>query len=346
MPLLPQEIMQLAKVIDAELNIPTLTMHAAGVGVTLGNIAPGAQLFESAVKLLNEVNNQVPPRDRQLLQLFQAGANPPLSALARDLLVPPYFPPADPHDAILLGDTPFVARDGLRQSLRKFTTPLGNSTHVLVVRGAEPCGKSYSWQFLRHLSWTTVGAQAMPLRLKNTRYTPRQFVEQALMLLGLDPKALPPAADDPQLALVDPYINAFKGQLVNLARPYWLVIDDINDPSVTPELRAAAYAMAFAVEDVRPQRLWLVLLGYNEEITDPELNAIAQDDAEFPPPQLVAQHLETIAKAKANPLPAGRALEIAKLLFARFAKLDKAAMNTLTRLVQEMGEKLRAGLQP
>lgn len=347
MTLMSQEISKLATAIAQELNIPALTMIASTLNVPLPNLAPGATLFESALRLINHLNAETPPRDRELLALLGNGPNPTLRALALDLQRPSYFSPtADPHDAIVLGTTAFVARDALRASLRKFTAFSPYTTRVLIVRGSEPGGKTFSWEFLRHLAFYSAGALAMRLRLRNTRYTPRQFVAQAMALLGLDPAVLPPDTDAPQLSVVDPFINAFKGQLVNLEQSYWLVVDDLNDPSVTPEILSAAYALALAVEEQRPQKLWLALLGYNEEITDHELHAIALDDAEFPDAALVARHFDVISSATPKPLPAGRAREIADLLFTKFPRLDKEAMSKLTRLVEDAGAKLQQGIHP
>jgi hypothetical protein len=347
MPLGPIQVVQLATAINDQLNIPALTLIASKLGVNLPNIAPGATLFESATRLINHLNTQIPPRDADLLVELRQGNNPQLQALANVLLQPSYFAPTgDAHDAIVLGTTAFFARDQLRASLRKFTSPNPNTTRVLVVRGSEPGGKTFTWEFLRHLAFVKVGATPMRLRLRNTSYTPRQFVEQALRLLNLDPNVLPPAADDPQHALVDPFINAFKGEVVRLARPYWLVVDDLNDPTVTPQLRDAAYALGFAVEESRPPNLWLALLGYNPDITDSELHAVAIDEAEFPTPALVARHFDALATAGLNPLPDGRARAIADLLFAKYPTLDKEAMAKLTRSFESMGENLRAGRQP
>ena len=89
-------------------------------------------------------------------------------------------------------------------------------------------------------------------------------------------------ADEPQLARIHPLINSLMGQVVHLKRRYWLAIDDINDPAVTPPIRDVLYAIACSVEDDRPENLWLALLGYNSLITDSELRWVAQDDARFP----------------------------------------------------------------
>jgi hypothetical protein len=152
--------------------------------------------------------------------------------------------------------------------------------------------------------------------------------------------------DDPQLARIDPLINWFKGQLVNLKKPYWLVIDDLNDPSTTPSMREAAYAIAYVVEELKPQNLWVTLLGYNPPVTDPELRHIVQDDPRFPDAVTVAKHFQSVAKAGPAPLTHDKARQMADLLLVKFAKLDKESMIKLTEMIEGIGEKLKLGLQP
>jgi hypothetical protein len=218
---------------------------------------------------------------------------------------------------------------------------------VLVVRGEEPCGKSYTWEFLRHLAGATVGAEAQRLRLGRTGYTPREVVEEAFRLLRLDKTDLPPMTDDPQLARIEPLITEFKGQLPEMkGQRYWLVIDDLNDPDVLPAAVETAFALAQAVEETKPDRLWIALLGYNVPITDAELRWVAQDDSTFPDPECVARHFRSLSETSPNPVTAERALEIAKVLFSAYAQLDKAAMIELTPKLEQIGEKLRDGQQP
>lgn len=342
-----QQIANLATEIEANSNIPRLQMQASQVGEDLANLAPGAGLYESASKLLTRLNSVVPPRIDQFLELLSKGNNARLKAVADELLTPDYYPPTkEPRDAILLGRTAFVARHDLRKSLREFTKPNNNSTRVLIVRGDAPGGKSYTWQFLRHLAVYT-GAYPVPLRLKGTSYTPREFFEQVYLLLGLDVKTLPELKDDPQLARIDPLLNAFKGRLHEITKLYWLVIDDLNDPAVTKPVREAAYALASAVEDVRPRHLWVALLGYNDPYDETELATVARDDAEFPTPALVAEHLDLISEGSHSPLPEGRADEIATVLFSKYPPhLDKVAMMSIKREVEKLGEKLKRGEHP
>ena len=338
---------KLSDLIGQELSPPALDLIATDLGVNLNNLLPGASVKAWAFKLISELNRRLPPADGALLEKLRQLPNQTVSAAARALLQPTFLSPTgDPHDAIVLGRTAFVARDTLRRRLREFTNPNPYTTRVLIVRGEDPGGKSYTWEFLRHLAFSSVGAAARRLRLKGTNYTPREFLAQAYLLLLLDIATLPVLSDNPQLAKIDPLINAFKGRMDTLTQRYWLVIDDLNEPNVTPEIRETAYAIACAVEELKPDNLWVALLGYNETASDADLRHVALDDAEFPTAGFVAKHLELVAQVSGTPLDSTRAREIADVLFTKFPKVNKEAMSNLTVLVEEVGEKLRMGQQP
>jgi hypothetical protein len=351
MPLTDPQIEELADAIEQHLDDNTLLLYATDLGVPLANQTVGVRtLRERAVGFIKYMNSQLPPRDAELLEMVRTRANAALQTVAARLLTPAYFSPTnDPHDAIVLGQRAFIARPDLRSRLRAFTTGVNQATtRMLVVRGSSPSGKSYTWEFLRHLAFASVGAQPFRHRLKGKgeQYTPRQLFEDVFHLLDLKTSTLPTLTDDPQLSRLDALVTTFKGKIVGLKRRYWLVIDDLNDPSVTPAIREAAFAIAQSAEEVKPQYLWVALLGYNEPILDPDLRFIAQDDAEFPNPFFVAQHLRTLSNAGPKPLDDGEETEIADLLFQKFTTLDKAAMTELTILVERMGEKLRKGERP
>jgi hypothetical protein len=265
---------------------------------------------------------------------------------ANRLLTPTYYIPTDdPHDAIVLGRFPFIGRPILRQVIREFTHPSAYSARVLVIRGDAPGGKSYSWWYLHHLAVSMVNATALVLHLKDTGYTPRQLFEQVALLLSIPTADLPDMTDNPQFARVDELVNWLKGRLPSLVRPYWLVIDDLNDESVTPALREAAYAIAYCAE-VQKMNLWIALLGYSPPITDPSLRFILQEDAQFPEAAFVATYLARLAGLSPLPLPPARAQELANLIFSKYPNMDKESMDKISQEVEVMGQKLRIGQQP
>ena len=359
------QIAELATALDEHSGHGPLELIARDLGVTWANLIVGVSFRRHAEVFIRYLIEQNPPRDGELLEVLRTGKNAELQAVADRLIKPTYYSPTgDAHDAIILGQMAFIARPDLRSRIRGFTSGVNMfTTRMLVVRGVTPGGKSYTWSYLRHLAFSTVGAYPFRLRLKGKgeAYTPRHLFEDVFSLLDMN-VSLPPLTDDPQLARLDALLSKFKGKIVGLERRCWLVIDDLNDPVVTPSVREAAFSIAHAAEELKPERLWVALLGYNEPIVDPELRSIAQDDAEYPSQSEVARYLQQLSNLGPRPLEPKRALEIANLLFQKYThsdehlgqdrdgattlKLTRVAMFDLTDDIQKMGEMLRQGAQP
>jgi hypothetical protein len=335
----------LARAFDEQWDPPALELFASDLNVKLNNLMQGGSQFERALSLISSMNASRPPRDRELLELLGKRGNASLIALANKLLTPTFLSPTgDPHDAVLLGRLAFVDRADLRQVIREFTSPSPFTTRVLVVHGEKPSGKSYSWAFLRHLA-ETAGAVPQRLQLKDKRYSPRAFLEQVARLLRLDPREMPQQPDNPQEVTITPLIGWLQGNLPGLTTPYWLVVDDLNDPSVTPEVRNAAYALAYCAEDSR-QNLWVALLGYNDDVVDPDMLHIAREAAQFFDAALVAKHFDCIAGKSGVALAPERARELADLLFVKYPTLNKESMVQLTMDVEKISGLLREGKLP
>jgi hypothetical protein len=345
-PLNGAQVTRLAQVIDEQWDVTTLELFARDrLDVNLANLKPGGSLKERAYALINRLNSEVfPPRDEELLHALTGVPNARLRTLAAELLRPDYVSlNGTALGAIMVGRAAFVDRADLRQALHEFVHPAHNTTHVLIIRGAEPGGKSYTYTFLRHLAVSTVGAHPRRLRLSGTAYTPPEFFAQVFRLPGMDLDRLPPLTDNPQLARIDALLAAFAGQVTLLEQPFWLVIDDLNDPVVTPEIREAAYALAFTVEETRPAHLWVALLGYNAEITDPELRYVAQDDARFPTAAQFVEHFCALARNSPRPLTDKEALACVEGLLSAYPTISKEAMIRLAPLIDAIGDKLRRG---
>jgi hypothetical protein len=349
MPLTETQISDLARTIQDHMNLPGLILLAAMVSVNLDNLAPVGSLKTRAETLLKVLNSERPPRDRQLLQVITnmgpTQINQAIQDLAAEYLHPTYAPSGDPHDALLLGRSGFFGRADLRQNIREFTSPNNNSSRVLIVRGAEPGGKTHSWGFLLHLGMG-IGVKPVRLQLNKGKYSPRQVVEAVCHLLQLNSGSLPKLVDDPQpMRIVADLSNWFQGQLASLQHDYWLVIDDLNDPNVDPATRLAAYELARVVESNKAQRLWVVLLGYNEAVTDREMRWCVKDDASFFTAKMLAGHFAALAPP-GQPLAEPQASQYAELVFSKYPRLDRDAMNELSSEAEILGDKLRLGLQP
>jgi hypothetical protein len=349
MSLTATDVGRLAGEIALQLDLPAVELLAVDLGVQ-HELPAGGTLKERAFRLISHLNNNLPPRDRELLERLRSGANARLQQVATDLLRPAFISPTGkPKDAVLLGRAAFIARPRLREMLdQEFTVPLPSTTHVLIVQGGnDPSGKSYSFWFLQHLAFQAVNALATRLSAIKVP-SALELMRRTLEQLALPTDALVLPADSPQSAReIESLIPAFKGQIRRLTTPFWLVLDDLNDPNVLPEVRDAAYAMAKAVEEERPAFLWIVLLGYNDEVVDDVLRFAAIEDAEFFNAALAAEFLDVVAKASAVTLQANRARDIADLLFEKYKPTrNKAGMKLLTTDLEKTAAMLRKGLQP
>ena len=347
MPLNDRQIGDLARAIDTYLSLPALTQMASEIDVDLGNLAPNGSLETRAEALLKRINAERPPRDREFLELIarrpQGEIAAGLRSLAEQLLKPTYYP-ASARDAVLLGQTGFFGRDGLRQGAEAFTNSSTFTSRVLIVQGNTPGGKTYSWEYLRHLA-VEAGAVPRQLRLKDEADDPRSVVEAVGRVLRLNLTTLPPLADNPQKTRINALLNWFQGELVGISPRYWLVIDDLNEPAVTPEVRACALALASIVERVKPDNLWMVLLGYNDVITDRDMRYCVRDLAAFPTADVFARNFVSLAAASNVPLSPAKATEYATLLFSKYGAIDRTAMEELTFAAEGLGHKLLQGQQ-
>lgn len=347
MPLNERQISELSRAIDAQMSLPELILLANDIGVNLSNIAPDGSVQTRAEVLLKYLNTARPPRDRELLEaiLEHFGSSRAALRCTVDQLMAPTFYPSDAHNALLLGRMGFFGRTGLRMGLRAFTQHSSFSSRVLIVEGSVPGGKSYTWKFLSHLA-KQAGATPLLLSLKGINHEPRSFVREIALLLQLDLSTLPPLADEPKMMRMSALVNWFQGQLVDLRRPYWLVVDDLNEPDVIAEVRACAYALASVVERVKPDNLWMALLGYNDPITDRDMRLCVRDVAAFPTAEVLAKDFVSLAAVSAVPLNPAKAAEYAQLLFSKYQMIDHDAMEELTAAAEDLGQTLLQGLQP
>jgi hypothetical protein len=345
----------LVQELDRQWGLQDLRLFASDrLDFNLDNEAPAGSVKERAFVLVNALNSSVPPRDLELLEKLRLYGNNALRDLAAEYLAPQFFSPTGlPEHAILLGRAAFLDRRDLRHALSEFKNPTPYSTRVLVVTGDQPCGKTYSWEFIRHLA-KSAGCTPQRLQLKDRHYTPKVMLEYSFRLLGFENlSGMPELADEPQLARVDPIINWFKGtRLPNLTERYWLVIDDLNDESVTQPVREAAYALAYCAEEAKAD-LWVVLLGYNNLITDSELGYIGEDHPQLPDVNAIAEYFVQITQNSAAPLTSEQGLDLAGRLATMHPSAAgesrealKTRMNALKKAIEQQGQKLQAGVRP
>lgn len=348
MPLTDPQLDELARAFSDAWDLDTVRdFFSTNLEVDIENLAPNGSVTDRAKVAVEMLNTAWPPRDRELLRELREHGNAVLRQVATRLSTLGYFAPNGAEDemqAILLGERPFVNRRELRDLLGDFITPSQYASRVVLVTGDAPNGKSYTWEFLKHLAWCR-GAVPQRLALADSGYTPGQVVATALHRIGYRNAVAPAWIDDPQPTHVRPLVDHFMGLLPDLTDRYWLVIDDLNHPSVTGPVRDLAYALAAAVQEEQPSKLWLALLGYNEPIVDRSISA-RTDTPRFPERNCIADHLTQLAAAGPRPLEPGRAEHYAEQLIALHNPPTRENLELLTADIESMGYLLRQGRRP
>lgn len=351
MKLLPNQIRLLVDQIHLYWNPDKLNLFASDMGVNLFNEVQPGNMRAITYEFISGLNSEQPPRIGQMLTLLAEDPNQALAGAAKRLNKRPYeSPTGDEHDAVLLGDLAFIGRPELRDILRDFSYADNFSVRMLVLRGGEPCGKTYSWWFIDHLA-KQAGANIQRIRLKDADYTPRELFKALRVQFELSKYGFPKLKDDPQESKIHPYITWLKGKLSSLDRHCWLVIDDLNHPNVRPSTREAAYAIG-KLAQVNKGNLWVVLVGYNEAITERELRKRKEETPQFPSEEAVAEFLQFVATLGPRPLTAERARQIAKAAYQKQRqecedlKDIKESMERLTPYIEDIAEQLKAGNQP
>ncbi|MFN2141835.1 MAG: hypothetical protein ACK2U5_15210 [Candidatus Promineifilaceae bacterium] len=349
MSLRPKQINDLVDAFSAW-SLPRLREFAQLLDYDLAKEAPNcANIRLCARAFISAMNAARPPRDREMLELLQTEGNAALRNLATLLLEPDYVPTVenDFYSAISLGETAFIGRDGLRREIRNFTNEGVYSTRVLVVSGSDPCGKSYTYCYLKHLA-DKVGAEfADPLNVRQRNPTTREFFEAVGRKLRLNMKEtdFPEAEDDPQEAKVWPYSDWLDGQIDTLEEPRWLTIDELNHPEVGRPALEAAFELARLAES-KQKNLWVALLGYNDPTVAATLKQAVKEQPRFPNAAEVVTYFKRMAQEGQLQLQAGEALGWAQALFPAGATIDKEFMENTIREIERQGNNLARGIRP
>jgi hypothetical protein len=256
--------------------------------------------------------------------------------------------------ALNLGSKPFLGRGDLREHIPNFACRInrneneGDKTHVLMVTGREPCGKSYTYHFLEYLANHVAEADiTMPLSLPE-KTTPRKFFKSVGWKLGVQPieaNGFPDVADNPQESHFGEYLDWLEGYVTGFEKPKWLIIDDFNQ-NVKKEVEDAAEDLAKLAEGKSGSKLWVAILGYNRPVRPPELEKAIIDQAKFPGSKAVADYLKTRAQEGKLEIDLEKAQEWAAQLIGDEKTLDKELMELLRTAVIHMGDLLAMGILP
>ncbi len=317
------------------------------LGITLDNIAPDGTYEKRILKSIEFLNSEPGGRGDELLHALKVkttnvAAQKLLSQIARHDYV---SPTRDADDAIMMGKLAFVNRSGLRKLLIDFYSPDDFTSHVLQIRGESVSGKSHSWNLIRHIALKR--SNAKPVRIKLDRLDsgdPVSLMSHIRLNLNLSEEGWPLLPDDPQDTQAAKQLASwFHGKMATIEEPIWLVIDDLNGPKPTPETKELIEHLAVLVDTHKPDNLWLVLVGFERQITDDVGRHMLEDEAFAPEHADVKAFFKMLGKSYDQELEEAALDALAdKALKSIGPPLDHKKLQTLSHNIERMTQKIQS----
>jgi hypothetical protein len=206
---------------------------------------------------------------RRLTEVIVENPNSvPVRALIASLAHGPVVATADPFGVSMLAAwRPMFDREPLRERLRELAADEG--WRVFVVNGPKASGKSHSWFLMSHLCERIGGFDCARVDLASWSGPPMGPVEVMQLVtpeLGWAPPAVDTTAqEETQLRVL---LAWFKREAKALPRPFWLVVDAVDGPTVGATGRALVVALANAAGNAEAGGLRVVLLGFDGTLAD------------------------------------------------------------------------------
>jgi hypothetical protein len=230
--------------------------------------------------------------------------------------------PVDPFHSHLLGQLLFVDRTGLRKHLRDLLAE--SPSRVLVVTGARPCGKSYTWYYVRHLADRLGGLTPVLVDLSDWAEAslPMDLMSSIALQLGLP---LPKVDEHAQGAAQAQRLRDWLVRCLHDRDPdgRWLLVFDSLDHVAQREdtLQLIEFLAGAAIRQRLPG-LRVILLGYADrlpidplesvlteevcEIGEPEIREFFQTLARLSQVSITDEALDLVVRGVMDMLPAGR----------------------------------------
>ncbi|WP_190344749.1 hypothetical protein [Streptomyces venezuelae] len=160
----------------------------------------------------------------------------------------------------------FIDRLDLRKRLREFVEDPDKT--VLVVDGEPDSGRSYTYNFIRHLG---VHCEFRPVRVTLNQTSTAEQVVQRLAEFVADPRTgispLNPTQLNDPLPSVDAAVHRIVSQATAASEQFWLVLDECDKLDVNSDVWDCIGKLALAIYEHTPVRRHtaprLVLLGYS-----------------------------------------------------------------------------------
>jgi hypothetical protein len=226
-------------------------------------------LAERAVHLCDESGwDEDPP-----LMLRLVGALPetrPIAAIKRKLSDRPTT--RDPFTSrVLITRLPLLNRESFRNAVRKLTQPYGKC--ILTINGPKKCGKSYTAEYVQHLSAHLSGRgdgfRIVRVALEGgvgSTYTPDVLCGDIVARMERSPLNMP-AQQTPMAKWISYLTNWMFSEAALTGHRWWWVLDGFCDVDLNLDTRKLVQAIINrVVEGEHANRVRLILLDYPEQL--------------------------------------------------------------------------------
>jgi hypothetical protein len=209
-----------------------------------------------------------------------------LQALRAELIVPNGAVPGNPWSVCMIrGDQAFIDRRDLRDHMCELEKPGGR--RILIVKGEERTGKSYTRQFVTHRV-DTIGERPIVIDLaelhrnrRGERVMPDDVARSLCNLLGIAPGFVLAKEDEQYARWSLDFCQRLSGHLANWPTRVWIIVDEFNSV-VLPESTLGLFnQLATHVESMMTQ-IRLVLLGYGKALPPIEVDEWAYQEEALP----------------------------------------------------------------
>lgn len=238
---------------------------------------------------------------------------------------------------LLVGKRPLIDRARLRANLRDF---LGEAIPVLVIRGDQRTGKSFSFELIQHVTKPEecLSVNYVDFSAVASGDSATDLMSKLRRRLGL-PELVAREAETTRTRFATELVDDFVGQYkVNDRESRVLVIDGLNRPDLRPDVYEMVAQLAGEVFRGQLPRTQLVLTGYTGGFDRVFDNLFLVDEVE----KLNAIHVQTYFQTLnlARPLPKKEVARLVELVMTGDDDIEalagRARMLTL-ELLQRAG---------
>jgi hypothetical protein len=243
-------------------------------------------LVENAVHLCDESAwNQDPPLMLRLVRALPE--TPPIAAVKRKLSDRPK-PARDPFTSrVLITRIPLLNRESFRNAVRKLIPLYGKC--ILTINGPKKCGKSYTFEYVQHLSAHLTGRgdgfRIVRVALEGgvgSTYTPDVLAGDVVARMERSPLSMP-NQQTPMAKWINYLTNWVFSEAALTGDRWWWVLDGFCAPDLNLDTRKFVQSiMNRVVEGEHAKRVRLILLDYPEQLPN-DIRHRAHDEPLSPP---------------------------------------------------------------